>query len=204
MTKLSAPRLLTAAILSLGAIGAPASTAASLGTLAPLGQLQGPASPCSDRVLSQPFAAWNDTAFYFLVPGGTFETGASGWSLSGGASVTSGGNSFLSSGSALALPAGASAVTPSVCVDVASPTLRGFVNSSQGTVAVSVIVAGIGVPVGVVLPRGSWQPTPVMLFLTNTLGLVSASGTTAVSFRFTAVGGSARLDDIYIDPYRRT
>lgn len=205
MAKLSLRRLLTAAVVSLGAILVPSASAASLGSLlAPVALVTGKADPCSGRVLSQPFARWNDSASYFPAPGGTFESGAPGWSLSGGASVTAGGNPFLSSGSALLLPAGASATTPSICVDLGSPTLRAFTNASQGTVVVSVVAAGLAIPVGLISARGSWQPTPTMLFLTNTLGILSATGTTTTSFRFTAVGGDARVDDVYVDPYRRT
>jgi hypothetical protein len=205
MTKFSSRRLLLAAVLSLGAILVPSASAASLGSLlTPVALLTGKANPCSGRVLSQPFARWNDGATYFPAPGGTFEDGAPGWAFSGGASVAPGGNSFLSSGSSLSLPAGASATTPSICVDLGSPTLRAFTNASQGTVVVSVVAAGLAVPVGVIAARGSWQPTPTMLFLTNTLSILSATGTTTASFRFTAVGGDARVDDVYVDPYRRT
>jgi hypothetical protein len=205
MTKRSARRLLTAAVLSVGAIVAPTAGAASLGgLLTPVALLTGKADPCSGRVLSQPFAPWHDTASYFPAPGGTFESGAPGWTLTGGASVTAGGNSFLTAGSALSLPAGASATTPSICVDLGSPTLRAFTNSSRGTVVVSVVAAGLAIPVGIVPASGSWQPTPTMVFLTNTLSILSATGTTSASFRFTAVGGDAKLDDVYVDPYRRT
>ena len=85
MTKFSARHLLTAAILSLGAILAPAASAASLGSLlTPVALLTGKADACAGRVLSQPFAPWNDSATYFPAPGGTFESGAPGWSLTGG------------------------------------------------------------------------------------------------------------------------
>jgi hypothetical protein len=205
MTKRSARHLLTAAILSLGAIVAPAASAASLGgLLTPVALLTGKADPCSGRVLSQPFAPWNDSATYFPAPGGTFESGAPGWTLSGGAAVTAGGNSFLSAGSALTLPAGGSATSPSICVDLGSPTVRAFTSSSRGTVVVSVVSAGLTLTVGSISPSGSWRPTPTMLFLTNTLAILSATGTTSASFRFTAVGGDAKVDDVYVDPYRRT
>jgi hypothetical protein len=205
MTKRCTRRLLAAAVLSLGAITVPSAGAASGGSLlTPVALLTGKANPCSGRVLSQPFAPWHDSASYFPAPGGTFESGAPGWTLTGGASVQAGGNVFLSGGSALVLPAGASATTPAICVDLGSPTLRAFTNAQRGTVVVSVVAAGLAVPVGVISASGSWQPTPAMLFLTNALGILSATGTTTASFRFTSVGGDARLDDVYVDPYRRT
>jgi hypothetical protein len=205
MTNRSLRHLLIAAVLSLGAIIAPTAGAANLGSLlTPVALLTGKAAPCTGRVLSQPFAAWNDGASYFPAPGGTFEGGAAGWTLSGGASVATGGNSFLSSGSSLALPSGASATTPPICVDLGSPTIRAFTNAQSGAVAVSVIAAGLTLPIGSLPARGTWQPTPTVLFLTNALGILSATGTSSAQFRFTAVGGPARLDDVYVDPYRRT
>jgi hypothetical protein len=205
MTKRSSRRLLLAAVLSLGTIVVPAASAGSLASLlTPVALLTGKAAPCTGRVLSQPFAAWNDGATYFPAPGGTFEGGAPGWTLTGAASVRAGGNTFLSAGSSLSLPAGSSATTPAICVDLGSPTVRAFTNGASGYVAVSVIAAGLTLPIGTLSARGSWQPSPAMLFLTNTLGILSATGTTTAQFRFTAVGGDARLDDVYIDPYRRT
>jgi hypothetical protein len=198
-------RLLTAAVLSLGAIMAPSASAADLGSLlTPVALVTGGAKPCSGRVYSQPFARWNDSASYFPAPGGSFESGAPGWTLSGGASVQAGGNTFLSGGSSLSLPAGASATSPAICVDLGSPTLRAFTNAQRGSVVVSVVAAGLAIPVGLISAGGSWQPTPALVYLTNTLGILSATGTTTASFRFTAVGGDARLDDVFIDPYRRT
>jgi hypothetical protein len=205
MTKLSTRRMLTAAVLSLGAILAPSASAASLGSLlTPIALVTGKADACSGRVLSQPFAQWRDSATYFPAPGGTFESGAPGWTLSGGAAVQAGGNTFLSGGSSLALPAGASATTPSICVDLGSPTVRAFSNASRGTVVVSVIAAGLTLQIGSISAQGSWQPSPAMYFLTNTLAILSPTGTTTASFRFTAVGGDAKIDDVFVDPYRRT
>jgi hypothetical protein len=205
MTNRSSQRLLLAAVLSIGAIFAPVASAAGLGDLlTPVALLTGNAAPCTGRVLSQPFAPWNDQASYFPAPGGTFEGGATGWTLSGGAAVAPGGNTFLSSGSSLSLPAGASATTPAICVDLGSPTIRAFTNGQSGAVMVSVVAAGLTVPLGSIPARGSWQPTPAMLFLTNTLGILSPTGTSTAQFRFTAIGGSGRLDDVYVDPYRRT
>ena len=43
---------------------------------------------------STPFAAWSDYANYAFAPDGGFESGGSGWSLSGGARAASGNESF--------------------------------------------------------------------------------------------------------------
>jgi hypothetical protein len=204
MTKPRTRSLLIALVSSFAAI-VPATASADLGKLlTPVALLTGKAAPCTGRVLSQPFASWNDSASYFPAPGGSFESGAPGWTLTGGAAVQAGGNPFLSNGSSLSLPAGSSATSPQICVDLGSPTVRAFSSVQSGYVAVSVTIAGLTLPIGAITSRGSWQPTPSFIMLTNTLGILSPTGTVAASFRFTAVGGAARLDDVYVDPYRRT
>jgi hypothetical protein len=205
MAKFSARRLLTAAILSLGAILAPSATAASSGSLlTPVALVTGKASPCAGRVLSQPFAPWNDPATYFPVAGGSFEGGAPGWTLGGGAAVEAGGNAFLSGGASLSLAAGASATTPSICVDLGSPTLRFFATSKTGSVTIDALVGNLAVRVGTFAPGQTWQPSQAIVYLTNALSAITATGTSFTSFRFTAVHGDVRIDDVYVDPYRRT
>jgi hypothetical protein len=205
MAKLCTRRLLTAAVLSLGAITAPSAGAASLGSLlTPVALVTGKAIPCSGRVLSQPFAQWNDTASYFPAPGGTFEGGAPGWALAGGASVQAGGNTFLSSGASLSLPAGASAISPSICVDLDSPTLRFFATSKTGTVTVDALMGNLMLRVATVAPGTVWQPSQAIVYLTNALSAITPTGTSATSFRFTAARGEVRIDDVFVDPYRRT
>ncbi len=206
MTKPSIRRLLAAALLSLGAVTAPAASAASISDLlTPVALVTGGAAPCTGRVLSEPFSPWNDSNDYFLVPGASFEGGATGWSLTGGAAVKPGGDPYVagSAGSSLALPANASATTPWVCVDLGSPTLRFFATGRTGAVAVSVLTGRLALPVTTIYPGSSWQPTPSFLFFTNALSVLSPTGTTAVAFRFTAVGGATQVDDVYVDPYRR-
>ena len=51
-------------------------------------------SSCYYGPSSQPFAPWGDLASYTPVPGGTFESGAPGWTLAGGARVVSGNESY--------------------------------------------------------------------------------------------------------------
>jgi hypothetical protein len=204
MTKLTPRHSLLLALLSLVAIAVPTASAASL--LTPVALLTGKGADCQGRVLSQPFSPWGDQATYFPVANGSFEGGAAGWTMAGGASVTSGGDPFLSgsAGASLNLPAGSSATTPASCVDLGSPTLRFFASGQHASVTVSVLVAGLAVPVGSVSASGAWSPTPAFVYLTNALGILSPTGTVNASFRFTASGGDVHVDDVYIDPYRRT
>jgi hypothetical protein len=206
MTKPRRRRAVFAAVCALAAIAVPTASAGDLaGTLqAPVGTVLGTASACQGRVLSQPFAPWGDQHSYFPAAGGTFERGAPGWTLTGGASVVPGGDTLLagSSGGALALPNGSSATTPVICVDAASPTVRFFAKGA-GSVIVSTSIAGIWLPIGTVQGGASWAPSQAMLNVGSLLGLLTPSGTATATFRF-AGSGSVKVDDVYVDPYRRT
>ena len=55
---------------------------------------------------------------------------------------------------------------------------------------------------GTVSLNGSWRPSPrVSLLLTNIGGLLT---TKAISLRFTAIDGTAQIDDVYVDPWVST
>ncbi len=167
-------------------------------------------SACDGSALTQPFARWGDTNYYKLVPGGSFRSGLSGWTASGGARLVSGGEPFGVTGSvgasALSLPAGSSVQSPYTCVDAAYPSLRFFVrnNSLLSTVLVSLVykaplVGLVPIPVGTVLLGGAWKPTAAMPTLSAVPGLLTG-GITPVAVRFTALLGSSEIDDVYLDP----
>ena len=158
---------------------------------------------CNTSVLRQPFAPWGDIASYELSPGGDFEQPS--WALSGGASRVPGSESYEATGSlgswSLELPAGSSAQSPPTCVDAAYPSVRLFI-AGTGSVAVSVVAGGIGIPAGIAVAGPGWQPTPVMLTSSAVLAALS-NGVAQVSLRITALTGDPRLDDVYIDPWCR-
>lgn len=167
---------------------------------------------CTGQSFSTPFARFGDWSQYTLAPGGSFE-GASGWSLSGNASVTSGNESYTVGGAgdarSLRLPMGSSAVSPPLCVGLQYPTMRFFAKRNSGlltTLAVSARVqlslgGTLDVPFGVVASGGSWTPTPAYLFLGNLLPLLPGQYT-PVQFVFTPVLGDWSIDDVYVDPLR--
>jgi hypothetical protein len=166
---------------------------------------------CDNATLAQPFSHWNDTNEYKLIPGGSFENGASGWTLSHGASIVSGSEPFGAAGSVGAssvhLPAGASVTSPFTCVDAAYPTFRFFArnNGLLSTVLVSVVYKPllgipIAVPVGTVLLSPSWSPSAPMLTVSVLTGLLHG-GTAPMAVRFTAVTGSSQIDDVFVDPH---
>ena len=59
---------------------------AAFASTASAGLVTASATNCDNPVLEQPFARWGDRANYKLVGNGGFEAGATGWTLSGGAS----------------------------------------------------------------------------------------------------------------------
>jgi hypothetical protein len=165
-------------------------------------------SPCNNAPLTQPFSPWSDAAYYELAPGGDFET--SSWALNNGAQLVSGSEPYGAAGrvgsTALSLPTGSSAESPSTCVDAAYPTIRFFIGGT-GTVVVSLVDHSLGnlvIPaVGVAVGSGSWQPTPVAITTSPVLALLGG-GTTQVSVRLTSRAGAPRVDDVFIDPWNRS
>jgi hypothetical protein len=159
--------------------------------------------PCDSSALSQPFAPWWDFASYKLAPGGDFE--GPGWTLSGGAELVGGSEQYAATGtlgsSSLSLPAASSATSSPTCVDAAYPTIRFFI-AGRGVVAVSVVYAGLVIPAGVAIAGGEWSPSPVMLTTSAVLGALGG-GTAQVSLSFTSLSGNPRIDDVFIDPWRR-
>ena len=158
-------------------------------------------SACNSNALNQVFSPWVDPAYYELAPGGDFASNA--WSLSGGAQVVSGGPAYAApgatGGSALSLPAGSSATSPSTCVNAAYPDIRFFV-AGTGSVQVSVVYGDTVIPSGVVPAGGSWAPGPVTVTGSAIEGAING-GTAQVSIVLSALSGNPLVDDVYIDPW---
>lgn len=166
------------------------------------------AVPASAGVLTQcnnpdgtpVFAPFADPSNYFLAPDGGFEKGADGWSLSG-AAVVRGNESFDLSGAgtrSLALSAGDSATSPTVCVGLEHPTFRYVFRTTSGSALASLRVSavfpdGVTLPVGTVTGSSAWAPSPITLIGANLVA-------NTVAFRFTAESGSWQVDDVYVDP----
>ena len=167
-------------------------------------------TPCGTTTLSQPFTPWGDTGYYWLLPGGNFEGSLTGFTLSGGAAKVAGSEPFAATGSlgawSLSLPAGASLQTPFVCVDGADTYFRFFaLNKAAGsTLTVSVVytIAGIqtAFPVGTVNGDSKWEPSTAMHTGGKIASKLSGTGTAMMALRFTASGGTAQVDDVFLDP----
>lgn len=172
---------------------------------------------CPDPA-SQVFKPWGDNAFYGFAPNGGFESGTSGWTVSGGAKVVAGNESFFVHGAgeryALSLPAGSSATSPPMCVSLLNGKMRFFAanaGSPSSKLKVQVLYrGGVGgllgllggmlglADVGYVGAGPAWQPSAPVGMLGGTLPLLTQS----VQFRFTPVDstGNWKIDDVYLDP----
>lgn len=188
--------------------------AGALAGLAALaGALPGVAgAACPGGPVSHPFAAFGDNSNYVLAPGGDFESGMSGWSLTG-ARVVAGNETFLATGSrSLAIGVGGQAASPPVCVGSEYPTFRFFARRLSGgpqsnlTASLRWIdLLGIAVesPAGSLPATSSWTPSPAMR-LGNSLPLWLGGSTLYVQLVFRSTGGGSwAIDDAYIDPYSR-
>ena len=181
------------------------------------GPLVASAPDCDAQELSQPFAPWLDPAQYTLAPDGGFEEGGASWDLDGGAEVVHGNEPYYvrnaGDSNSLRLSSGSSATSSAMCVGIEHPTLRFFARntgSPLSSLRVNVhFEDALGemhsLPIGVVRANGSWQPTVPMVLGVNLLPLLPGERT-PVAFEFTVQGsgGNWRIDDVYVDPYRRS
>jgi hypothetical protein len=175
------------------------------------------AKSCDGSTVTQPFSRFGDYAGYKLVSNGSFESGATGWTLKG-AKVVTGSETYNVGGAgqrySLSLPSGSSAVSPFTCVGLAEPTLRLFAKRNTallGLISTLNVEIQVQTSLGLslwlpVLPGdlggSSWHPTAQMPLLANLLTL-SATDRTPVRFRFTPLLGSWQIDDVYVDPMVR-
>ena len=203
-------RTAAAAVTAVVALAAGATTAHA-------GLLVASAPDCEAQSLSRTFLPWWDIANYTALSGGDFEGAGDGWSMTGGAAIADGNESYDVGGSddahSLSLPAGASATSPAICVGLSHPTIRFFNKRRSGgwlspaSVRVDVLfetatgdVASL--PIGFAGNGGSWQPTSPMLVVANLLPLLPGERT-PVAFNFTAQGADFSVDDVWVDPYGR-
>jgi hypothetical protein len=174
------------------------------------------AQACPYTGAEQVFRPWGDLSFYVLAPDGGFENGASGWNLSGGAATVEDNESFHlndpADSQALSLPAGSSAVSPSVCMSIDTPTFRLFARNTGDPASYLRVEASYSLlgllrtkTLSNVKAGPNWAPAQQM---STVLTLSTITGTlipSAVKIKITPVGsgGDWTVDDLYIDPFAR-
>ncbi len=139
--KISSQKLSRAAACALAGFAAllalPTAAASAAGLKSPAGPLL-----CEGQLFSQPFAAFEEEPRYFtLAPGGEFNSPSEGWTLTGGAHLAEAMRPEGTTGGVLDLPAGATATSPPVCVTLAYPVSRVWVDGPKGHPGVLVAVS---------------------------------------------------------------
>ena len=185
----------------------------SKGEVPKTGPLTASSASCAAQAPVQPFLRWNDTADYTLIPGGTFETGAAGWTLENQARLVTTVSKDLGGGTrALSIPKGSKVITRAVCITELHPTIRFFAQAKGSTstrLLVEVLYEDLGgsvnaMPIAYLKPSTTWQPTVIIPIHANLRAAVAASKTAAVAFRLSAEEGEGTwlVDGLYVDPYK--
>lgn len=202
-----------AAIVLAAAAAATSTAGASAGKFGPK------TGSCAWPPLSQPFLPWADPGQYFLAPGGNFESGTDGWTLTGNAKIVSGNESYYvgspSDSHSLSLPDTSSSVTtPTMCVTVLSPDFRVFLfnkganGHTDGQLAVYLNFAGAdGKPQQVkiaALKNGtSWGLTlPISFIQYISTPLKQGSANVSFTIKPNDNHGNWLIDDFYVDPIK--
>jgi hypothetical protein len=163
---------------------------------------------CSGTV--QPFIQFGDQNSYFAFPNNGFESGTTGWKLSG-ASVGSGNEPWYVNGSgssSLTIGPGGSASSPKVCAALNAPHWRLFArsNGANGSLTAQVIFYGLLGNVTGILNFTSfnasgyttWEPTS---FVSSTLALPLLTYYAQLRLTSSATSGAWQVDDVYVDPW---
>lgn len=192
-----------AAVAAAAGLSVPAASAGLLG-----GLLGGLLPSCGTT--SHPFSPWGDSDSYCAYPNLGFESGATGWTLKGNASVVAANEPWHVSGAgthALQLGPGAGALSSPLPVNLLDPYMRFFAHSSSasGSLQVQVVFRGLTgnltglLNFGSLSPSGysTWQPTQRVL---SSLALPLLTSTAQVQLTSNAKSGSWQVDDVYLDP----
>jgi hypothetical protein len=170
---------------------------------------------CDSGSYSQVFLPWADPASYTLAPGGNFENSGSHWTLVNASRDTSDNEPFhvgnASDHSSLTIRDGGVALSPAMCVGLGQPDMRVFFKQTGGlslaTLQVDVLFDDAtgttqAQTIGILPAAQVWRLSPQLLTMANLLPTIDA-GSTAIAFRFTAIGGTFKVDDLYVDPWAR-
>lgn len=152
------------------------------------------------------FAAWGDNALYQLVDDGSFEAGASAWSLAGDAQVVQDSDDGMVSDGladeyALELGPGASATSPPICVTEDSVAYRFLASTAMASKGKDLRVEVIYLnkkaqSKDLAVDAGASDPTKALKLAEREFRTDST-----VSLRFSSLNDATVLvDDVYMDP----
>ena len=159
---------------------------------------------------SYPFTPWGDPDAYCAFPNLGFESGKTGWTVTGSTSIAATNEPWHVSGPgthALQLGPGATALSSPLPISLLDPWMRFFARSAgaNGSLHVQVVFRGLFgnltglLNVASLSPSSytSWRPTQrVSSLLALPLGTSSAQ----VLLTSQAKSGSWQIDDVYLDP----
>jgi hypothetical protein len=170
---------------------------------------QAPVNECVPAAMSMPFVGLGDLRTYVLAPNGNFsDMSGGGWRFTGGATVVSATRPVVGAGGVLNVPAGATALSPLMCVDLDYPTARTW-TAGTGSLDINVVYPdskkglspkSVGSVVG--LKTGSWKLSSDFDVRPQIGG--KYAGWRRVAFQLTNTSKSSiQLDDFYVDPRMR-
>ena len=199
-------RVLAATLAATALIAAPAHA----------GTIANPYNCAPQATLAQSFSTWSDYNLYTPVSNAGVENGASGWTLTGAASVVSGNEPWNIGGAShrysLDLPGGSSAITAPICIDETYPHFRLFVrNAGSLASALKIEVLYFDSKGNVVNTKpydykttsSLWQPSGMVGINVFTSKTTVAAAPIAFRFTPTAKDGHFQIDDVYVDPWAR-
>jgi hypothetical protein len=170
------------------------------------------AAACPQGATSHPFEAQGDFGSYALVPGGSFEGGAPGWSLDEAEVAEASQSASSAHAHYLHVKPHGEAVSPPFCVSSEYPSYRLYYEKTHGGQHAALNIAlrytdgsGEHEVSGDALEgeKRSWTLSPV-LDLASRLPVSTPGSSVVVRFVFTGSGKSSwAIDDIYVDPYSR-
>jgi hypothetical protein len=199
-------KIVLPAVLAMVALAVPSANAGLLDPLAPVVQLVLPT--CGAQ--SYPFAQWGDNNPYYPVPNAGFESGTTGWLVSGG-SLAYGNEPWYVNGNgrySLSLRPGGSARSPLVCINLLDPFFRMFAksNAANGPLKVQIYFYGLtGNLTGILNvdtldadDYASWNPTGT---IPSALALPLLTRYAQLRVTSAATSGTWQIDDVFVDPW---
>jgi hypothetical protein len=156
----------------------------------------------------QVFAHWQDYAGYYFASNGGFESGTTGWNVSGPAALAGTNDPYDLSGpgdTSLTLGRGGTA-SISVCYGLTYPAVR-FVAAGVGgpaTIHVRVVAHSLlgllsTLDGGTFTVPAGWDAAPKLSTLFS--ALAAPLGTKSMELRITVESGTAQIDDLFVDPW---